>query len=100
MHAIFALSAAGLIEKYGAYAGLAAVLGLAVLSLLFFAQAREVRRLRELTERQPEYDRPSGAYVHRPASGDRVRVVRRQPPPSAARPAGGAAARPAGAPAA
>ena len=45
MDAIFALSTSGLIEKYGAYAGIAAIPGLAVLSLLYFAQAREVRRL-------------------------------------------------------
>src|SRR3954468_1903845 len=54
-----AIIAAGLglsdrIEKYGSYAGLAAVLGLAVLSLLYFAQAREVKRLREWAGRAPE----------------------------------------------
>src|SRR3954469_3918102 len=54
-----AIIAAGLglsdrIEKYGPYAGLAAVLGLAVLSLLYFAQAREVKRLREWAGRAPE----------------------------------------------
>src|ERR671915_303193 len=41
-------------ETYGAYVGLAAFLGLAVLSLLFFAQAREVKRLRDWAGRAPE----------------------------------------------
>ncbi|MDX6727965.1 MAG: hypothetical protein QOK49_2770, partial [Baekduia sp.] len=41
------LSISHRIDQYGAYAGFAAVLGLAVLSLLYFAQAREVKRLRE-----------------------------------------------------
>jgi hypothetical protein len=38
------------IEQVGAFAGLAAFLGLAVLALLYFAQARDVRRLRENAE--------------------------------------------------
>src|SRR5919197_3848399 len=49
-----ALSLADQVEKYGAYAGIAAFLGLAVLSLLYFAQAREVKRLREWAGRAPE----------------------------------------------
>jgi hypothetical protein len=36
-----------LLQEAGSYAGLAACLGLAVLILLYFAQARDVRRLRE-----------------------------------------------------
>ena len=40
---LFALSLADQVEKYGAYAGIAAFFGLAVLSLLYFAQAREVQ---------------------------------------------------------
>jgi len=44
------------IEQIGAICGFAAVLGLAVLSLLYFAQAREVRRLREWAGRAPERD--------------------------------------------
>src|SRR5215208_2065641 len=51
---LFALSLQDQVEKYGAYAGIAAFLGLAVLSLLYFAQAREVRRLREWAGRAPE----------------------------------------------
>jgi hypothetical protein len=52
--AIAAISVNDQIEKYGAYAGLAAIVGLAVLSLLYFAQAREVKRLREWAGRAPE----------------------------------------------
>ena len=43
-----------IIEQIGSYAGLAAVLGLAVLSALYFSQARDVRRLREWAGRAPE----------------------------------------------
>jgi hypothetical protein len=39
-----------LIREVGAFAGLAAFLGLAVLALLYFSQARDVRRLRENAE--------------------------------------------------
>lgn len=38
------------IREVGAFAGLAAFIGLAVLALLYFAQARDVRRLRESAE--------------------------------------------------
>lgn len=44
----------GIIQEIGSYAGLAAVLGLAVLSALYFSQARDVRRLREWAGRAPE----------------------------------------------
>src|SRR3954466_16332217 len=43
-----------LIQEIGSYAGLAAILGLAVLSALYFSQARDVRRLREWPGRAPE----------------------------------------------
>src|ERR1700759_4531143 len=42
------------IEKYGAYVGIACFFGLAILTLLYFAQAREVKRLREWAGRAPE----------------------------------------------
>jgi len=42
------------LERVGAYAGLAAFLGLAILVLLYFSQARDVRRLREWAGRAPE----------------------------------------------
>src|SRR3954451_20343004 len=49
-----ALSLQDKVEQYGAYAGVAAVFGLGILSLLYFAQAREVKRLREWAGRAPE----------------------------------------------
>src|SRR3954466_8933267 len=49
-----ALSLQAKVEQYGAYAGVAAVFGLGVLSLLYFAQARKVKRLREWAGRAPE----------------------------------------------
>src|SRR5213593_4052768 len=42
------------LKTIGALAGLAAVPGLAVMSLLYFGQAREVKRLREWAGRAPE----------------------------------------------
>ena len=43
-----------MIEQIGALLGLAAFIGLAVLVLLYFQQARDVRRLREWAGRAPE----------------------------------------------
>src|SRR5439155_27229977 len=43
-----------LIERVGSYIGLASFLGLAILALLYFSQARDVRRLREWAGRAPE----------------------------------------------
>ena len=43
-----------LIDRFGAYAGFAAVLGLALLTLLYIAQARELKRLREWAGQMPE----------------------------------------------
>src|SRR3954470_10947821 len=51
---LLAFSLQAEVEKYGAYVGIAAFFGLAVLSLLYFAQAREVKRLREWAGRAPE----------------------------------------------
>ncbi len=45
-----------LIEQIGAFAGLAAFLGLAVLAMLAFSQARDIRRLREWAGSAPERD--------------------------------------------
>jgi LytR cell envelope-related transcriptional attenuator len=50
MHVILAFVGQNLIDKYGAYAGFAAIPGLAVMALLYFAQAREVKRLRQWAE--------------------------------------------------
>ena len=43
-----------IIEQIGAYAGFAAVVGLAVLAALYFSQARDVKRLRDWAGRAPE----------------------------------------------
>jgi hypothetical protein len=51
---LLALSLSSQVEKIGAYAGFASILGLAVLALLYFAQAREVKRLREWAGGAPE----------------------------------------------
>lgn len=51
---ILAASAGGLIEQVGSYAGYASIIGLGILALLYFSQAREVRRLREWAGRAPE----------------------------------------------
>ena len=45
-----------LIKEIGAFAGLAAFLGLAVLALLSFTQGRDIRRLREWAGSAPERD--------------------------------------------
>jgi LytR cell envelope-related transcriptional attenuator len=47
-----------MIQEIGAVAGFAAAAGLAVLSALYFSQAREVKRLREWAGRAPERSRP------------------------------------------
>jgi hypothetical protein len=49
-----ALSLTSTFTKVGAIAGFAALLGIALLSLLAFAQAREIKRLREWAGRAPE----------------------------------------------
>ena len=43
-----------LLQEIGSYAGFAAVFGLAILSTLYFSQARDVKRLREWAGRAPE----------------------------------------------
>lgn len=43
-----------LLERVGSYVGLASFLGLAILALLYFSQARDVRRLRDWAGRAPE----------------------------------------------
>jgi hypothetical protein len=48
-----------LIREVGAFAGLAAFFGLAVLALLYFSQARDVRRLRENAEFLVEGEAPA-----------------------------------------
>lgn len=47
---VFAVTLGGQFEKYGAYVGVVAFFGLAVLIVLAFAQARELKRVREWAE--------------------------------------------------
>jgi hypothetical protein len=49
---VLAFSLQSDVKSIGAYAGFAAIIGLALLVLLYFAQAREVRRLGDLLEEQ------------------------------------------------
>ncbi|MFL5818602.1 MAG: hypothetical protein ACJ76L_13515 [Conexibacter sp.] len=61
---LLAFSLQSEIEKYGAYVSIASFFGLAILSLLYFAQAREVKRLREQQHREEgEPDRRGKADV-------------------------------------
>lgn len=69
------------IQEVGSYAGFAAVIGLAVLSALYFSQGRDVRRLREWAGRAPE--RAAEQAVQQPAAPE-------QAAQEAARPAAGA----------
>jgi len=87
---IAALHVSQRIKDYGSYAGFACVLGLAVLALLYFAQAREVKRLREWAGRAPERDADLQARVTAQAQ---QRAAAPQPAPAnaAAATAAGAA---------
>ena len=72
-----------LIEQIGAYAGFAAVVGLAVLSALYFSQARDVRRLRDWAGRAPERAAQVEADAQARAQASRV-VAEPQAKPGAA----------------
>ncbi|HEX5909603.1 MAG TPA: LytR C-terminal domain-containing protein, partial [Thermoleophilaceae bacterium] len=76
-----------ILQEIGSYAGLAAVLGLAVLSALYFSQARDVKRLREWAGRAPERA-PETTGVQRVAA----KPVPRAPGQAAATQAGAPAA--------
>jgi LytR cell envelope-related transcriptional attenuator len=52
-----------IVQEIGAAAGLAAVAGLAVLSVLYFSQARDLKRLREWAGRAPERSAELGTQV-------------------------------------
>lgn len=65
-----------LIKEIGAFAGLAAFLGLAVLALLYFSQARDVRRLRDWAGRAPERD-AEGAEITSALAAERAEELRR-----------------------
>jgi hypothetical protein len=74
---ILAFSVQDQVEKYGAYVAVASFIGLALLSILYFAQAREVRRLRDWAGRAPERDAELEARVTTQAEeARRVQAVR------------------------
>src|SRR5215216_4699441 len=77
MALLFAFSIQEQVEKYGAYVGLAAFLGLAVLTVLYFAQARELKRLRDWAGRAPERAQELEARVV--AQADELRQAEAQP---------------------
>jgi hypothetical protein len=52
-----------IVEQIGSYAGFAAMVGLAVLSALYFSQARDVKRLREWAGRAPEREPAEKAAI-------------------------------------
>src|SRR4051794_13314444 len=87
-----ALSLQDKVEQYGSYAGVAAVFGLGILSLLYFAQAREVKRLREWAGRAPE--RAAELEARAIAAADEKRAAPAPAAPAAAPPPAAAAARP------
>ena len=66
---LLALSLQDQVEKYGSYVGIAAFFGLAVLSLLYFSQARELKRLRDWAGRAPERARELEQRVVAEAAG-------------------------------
>ena len=73
-----------LLRELGAFAGLAAFIGLAVLALLYFAQARDVRRLRESAEFLVEGE-PAAAEVPPPIGAEEAEEpteAKGTPPPA------------------
>jgi hypothetical protein len=66
-----------LVERVGAYVGMAAFLGLAILALLYFSQARDVRRLREWAGRAPERAGEPATQHYLPPTG--IDQVARKP---------------------
>lgn len=88
-----------IIEQIGSYAGLAAIVGLAVLSALYFSQARDLRRLREAEDARgagavpeqpaqaPGPRRPTAATVPAQGAVAAARQEKRPDAPTQARPA-------------
>src|SRR4051794_1059296 len=94
---LLAFSLQDQVEKYGAYIGIAAFFGLAVLTILYFAQARELRRLRDWAGRAPERAQEVEARAVAQAQAARRVTAQPQKTPAPAT-AGGVAAAAAGAP--
>jgi LytR cell envelope-related transcriptional attenuator len=93
-----------IVQEIGSYAGLASVVGLAVLSALYFSQARDVKRLREWAGRAPERAEQGtgtmpGRVVAQPQQPATTPPQVPTPPPVPGRPATPAKPTPAGAPA-
>src|SRR6188472_1844462 len=74
---LLAFSLQDQVEKYGAYVGIAAFFGLAVLTILYFAQAKELRRLRDWAGRAPE--RAQEVEARAIAQAEAARRVQAQP---------------------
>jgi LytR cell envelope-related transcriptional attenuator len=92
-----------ILQEVGSYAGLAAIIGLAVLSALYFSQARDVKRLREWAGRAPERSAeeaaqaaaapaPSGGVVAQPQPKGAPKPGVARPAPAQAAAAGAAPA--------
>lgn len=77
---VLAVSLRGLLDDVGTFAGIAAILGVAVLSLLYFAQAREVKRLRDWAGRSPERAQELEQRVS--AQADESRRTAQEPAPA------------------
>jgi len=96
---ILAFSVHSFVDKIGAYVAFAAVVGLALMALLLFAQARELRRLREwgahAHDRIGELERRLAAALE---LARRASAPQRTMAPTAGRTVASPAARPAGAP--
>ena len=82
---ILAFSLQSEINKIGAYAGFAAIIGLALLVLLYFAQARELRRLSDWIDQEGDRLRsvPASPASARPTVIPQGGVVAVPPPSSA-----------------
>src|SRR5213083_2765942 len=85
---LLGITLSDVIERGGAYAGIAAFFGLAVLVILYFAQARELKRLREWAGRAPERAQEVEERVIAQAEAAR----RARPAPAAGQPGGPATA--------
>jgi hypothetical protein len=74
-----------ILQEIGSYAGIAAILGLAVLSALYFSQARDVKRLREWAgrapERGPQPAQPRGVVAQPIARAGQTAAARPAPVP-------------------
>src|SRR4051794_33615792 len=79
----FALHIPHVVEQAGSLAGFAAVIGLAVLSALYFSQARDLRRLREWAGRAPQRATEMGTATPGSPIPGRVVAVPQRPAPAA-----------------